>query len=748
MKAIHTLERPAPSSGFGDAMRRIWLAGICLALAACGGSADAPPPPETAPIVVTQPADQSVVEGTAATFGVTAEGVTPLAFQWSSSADGVTFTAIAGATSATYTTGATTLAQSGTRYRVVASNSLGSVTSSAAVLTVTPAVVAPAIAMQPVDQSVVAPATATFNVTAAGTSPSYEWQVSSDGGATFDVVAGAADAPTLTISGTTTAQSGQRYRVRVSNGAGSVISNSALLTVTSAPAAPAFTTQPAAQTIAAGQGASFTVAATGTPAPTIQWRIGGSNLADGTQASGACAGASVSGATSATLTLTAVPIGCDGAVFSAVATNGVNPDATSNGAALTVNPTSAAPTITLQPVAVSVPTAATATFTSAASGVPSPTVQWYQSTDGGSTWALINGATSASFTTPANGLADSGKLFRAVFTNASGSVNSNAAMLTVEGPFKVPGRIAFDAAGELYVADTFNDTIREVSPGGVVTTLAGLVGIVGSADGTGSAARFDLPGGVAVDGSGNIYVADTINFTIRKISSGGVVSTLAGLAGTSGSADGAGSAARFDLSYGVAVDAAGSIYVADTGNHTIRTITPAGVVSTLAGSAGVSGSTDGTGSAARFNDPVDVAVDAIGNVYVADEVNDTIRMITPGGIVTTLAGLAGSPGSADGIASVARFNQPAGIALDAAGNVYVADTRNHTIRKITPAGVVSTLAGLAGSQGSADGTGSAARFNFPADVAVDAAGNIFVSDSSNDLIRKITPTGVVTTFAR
>jgi protein CpxP len=223
-----------------------------------------------------------------------------------------------------------------------------------------------------------------------------------------------------------------------------------------------------------------------------------------------CAGASVSGAISATLTLTAVPIGCDGAVFSAVAANGVSPDAASNGAALTVNPTSAAPTITLQPVAVSVPTAATATFTSAASGVPSPTVQWYQSTDGGSTWALINGATSASFTTPANGLADSGKLFRAVFTNASGSVNSNAAMLTVEGPFKVPGRIAVDAAGELYVADTFNDTIREVSPGGVVTTLAGLVGIVGSADGTGGAARFDLPGGVAVDASGNVYVADGV----------------------------------------------------------------------------------------------------------------------------------------------------------------------------------------------------------------------------------------------
>ncbi len=200
MNAIHTLERPVSLPGFGDARRRIVLAGICLALAACGGSADAPPPPETVPTVVTQPADQSVVEGSAATFSVTADGAAPLAYQWSSSTDGIAFTAIAGATSPSSSTAATTLAQSGTRYRVAVSNSLGSVTSSAAVLTVTPALVAPTITMQPADQSVIAPATATFNVTTTGTSPSYEWQVSTDGGETFAPIVGAANGPSLTVA--------------------------------------------------------------------------------------------------------------------------------------------------------------------------------------------------------------------------------------------------------------------------------------------------------------------------------------------------------------------------------------------------------------------------------------------------------------------------------------------------------------------------------------------------------------------
>ena len=337
--------------------------------------------------------------------------------------------------------------------------------------------------------------------------------------------------------------------------------------------------------------------------------------------------------------------------------------------------------------------------------------------------------------------------------------------------FFAPRGVAADTAGKVYVADNGNDTVRSITTTGSVTTLAGLASS-GSADGIGSAARFNYPQGVAVDGGGNVYVGDTDNFTTRKITSATVVSTLAGLAGSQGSVDGAGSAARFIDPNGTAVDSAGNVYVADSNNSNsaVRKITPAGivstlavgniydgaygvpwtarvmsmwhfpvkapsakispdgVVSTLAGSPFTPGSTDGTGSEARFAFPEDVAVDSAGNVYVADTSNNTIRKITPAGVVTTLAGLAGSPGSADGTGSAAQFHYPTGVAVDSAGNLYVADSSNSTVRKITPAGAVSTLAGLAGSQGSADGTGSAARFNQPHGMAVDNTGHVYVAE--------------------
>jgi streptogramin lyase len=313
--------------------------------------------------------------------------------------------------------------------------------------------------------------------------------------------------------------------------------------------------------------------------------------------------------------------------------------------------------------------------------------------------------------------------------------------------FNSASGVAVDTTGNVYVAEDANNTIRKVTPAGVVTTLAGLAVTPGSANGTGSAARFDRPSGVAVDTNGNVYVADTYNFTIRKVTPAAVVTTLAGLAGSWGSVNGTGGAARFNEPYGVAVDTNGNAYVADYVNCTIRKVTPAGVVTTLAGSASQSGSANGTGSAARFNSPSGVAVDSAGNLYVADTYNYSVRKVTPTGVVTTLAGLAGSYGSADGTGSAAQFSVLSGVAVDGDGNVYVADTSNDTIRKVTPAGVVTTLAGLAGSPGYADGAGSAAQFNHPSGVAVDANGNVYVADTINDTIRKVTPMGVVTTLA-
>ena len=316
---------------------------------------------------------------------------------------------------------------------------------------------------------------------------------------------------------------------------------------------------------------------------------------------------------------------------------------------------------------------------------------------------------------------------------AAGSLDG----VTTGARFNKPSGVAADAFGNVYVADAGNQTIREILAGGRVITLAGSVGITGTNDGTGSAARFTYPSAVAVDGAGNLYVADSQNSTIRKVAPGGIVTTFAGMPGNSGSADGAGSNARFFEPNGVAVDTGGNVYVADTGNSTIRKITLAGVVTTLAGSAGNIGSADGPGNSARFYMPYGVVVDLAGNVYVTDTFNNTVRKVTAGGVVSTLAGLAGASGSADGTGSNARFNGPDGAAaVDTAGNLYLADYNNNTIRKITPAGAVTTLAGLAGSSGANDGFGSVARFYNPSGLAVDSAGDVFIADTENDTIRE------------
>lgn len=312
--------------------------------------------------------------------------------------------------------------------------------------------------------------------------------------------------------------------------------------------------------------------------------------------------------------------------------------------------------------------------------------------------------------------------------------------------FAEPFGVAVDGAGNLYVADTSNNAVRKVTPAGVVSTLAGGRG-KGSADGTGPAAQFDEPRGIAVDSAGTVYLADYNNSSVRKISAAGVVSTLAGLAGVQGSSDGSGSSARFNAPSGIAVDGAGNVFVADTANRTLRKITPQGVVSTLAGSPVGAGSVDGTGAAARFSEPRGVSIDAQGSLYVADYHDHTLRKVTAAGVVTTVAGSAGQADSGDGSAAAARFFSPSGTAVDAQGQVYVADTANNTIRKLTPAGQVSTWAGLAGRSSSVDATGAAARFEDPYALAVDAGGQVWVVDATDHSIRRVSPAGVVSTVA-
>jgi serine/threonine protein kinase len=248
--------------------------------------------------------------------------------------------------------------------------------------------------------------------------------------------------------------------------------------------------------------------------------------------------------------------------------------------------------------------------------------------------------------------------------------------------------VAVDSSGDLYVADEDNNTVSKITPAGVVTELAGKRGTPGTLDGSRGDARFSILRGITIDRAGNLYVADS--YTVRKITPAGDVNTLAGKAGTPGTVDGAGSEARFSIPSGVAVDDSGNVYVADT--YTIRKITPAGVVSTLAGGLRHAGSADGTGASARFSDQAKgVAVDKEGNVYVADTYNNTIRKITPSGVVSTVAGAVGQRGHVDGTGGTARFNDPQGIAVDGRGNIYVADRENQVIRRVTPNSVVSTL---------------------------------------------------------
>lgn len=301
--------------------------------------------------------------------------------------------------------------------------------------------------------------------------------------------------------------------------------------------------------------------------------------------------------------------------------------------------------------------------------------------------------------------------------------------------FTLPYGIALTKDGGLLVGDWGNNLVRKISPEADVTTFAGN-GNRTTVNGNGIAASFEDLASLTVDANGTAFVADAGGHRIRKITPAGDVTTVAGN-GTNTTTDGNGTAATFNTPTSVAVDAAGNLYVLEYGSGVVRKITPAGDVSNMAGSS-PRGFADGTGTAAKFGSGYNIAIDASGNLYVADSSNHRIRKITPTRVVTTLAGT-GTPGAADGPGSSATFSSPSGVAVDADGNVYVADSVNHLLRRITPAGVVSTLAGQKGVQGGQDGIGEAATFARPQGLTINAAGTLYVADTFGNLIRKVTP---------
>jgi streptogramin lyase len=314
----------------------------------------------------------------------------------------------------------------------------------------------------------------------------------------------------------------------------------------------------------------------------------------------------------------------------------------------------------------------------------------------------------------------------------SGAVNGTG----TNAAFSDPAAIVVDTNGNFFVADSQNHAIRKITTNGEVTTFAGQLGVAGSAPGTGTGAQFDTPCGLAFDPAGNLYVSDTGNNLIRKITSAGAVSTFAGVAGTGGFLDGAAGGALFNSPLGIAVAPNGAVFVADSGNHCIRKIF-GGMVSTFAGLPQVWGTMNGQGTNAQFNGPVGLAFDSRTNLFVSDANNDTIRKIAPDGTVSTFAGVAGLDGAADGDVGSARFRSPAELTFDRKGNLFVADSLNQTVREIATNGIVSTVTGLAGIYGDDDGVNGAGRFFNPYGLVIGADGSLHVADTYNELVRTV-----------
>lgn len=692
------------------------MAMLVIALSGCPRDELDLPVPDQGPVITQQPADQSVTTGATATFNVVASaGVT---YQWQSLVN-ANWTNIPGATAASHSVAGTTMGQSGTQYRVLVSVGAATVVSSPATLTVTVVIVAPSIIVQPADQTVTEPATATFNVTATGSAPlTYQWQRSTAGA--FANIAGATTATFVTPATVRANDNGAQFRVQVTNSAGTATSNTATLTVSPAPIAPAFTTQPADVTVTAPATASFTVAATGTPAPTLQWQVsgdGGTTWGDVGAGTGATSPAYVTEATS-------TPI--SGRRYRAVATNSAG-SANSNAATLTVNPAPVAPVITTSPADATVYEPALATFTVAATGTPSPGIQWQRSNDSGVVWNNIVGATSGGYTTPATSVAaDNNARFRAVVQNVAGSQTSNAAILTV--------------LTTVAPAITTHPVFQEVTGGAQISYTAAASGAPTPAlqwqrTDDGGTTWTDIPGATAATYSFNPLRADdgaefravatntagTATSNAARFNNLATMSVLTSENAVSGGA----STPPFQRFNGSGLDNAGN-FVFTYGNQNnanidvIRTIVPTtGALSDRA--------TISTGLAATG-----IAFDPAGNMYIANY--DRVRLVDTNGVQSNFA---------------TGYNRVFSGIVYLGGSLILSNDAACVVHALTVPGTLqTTIAGVSNICTQVDGTGPLVRLGNPNGLALDSvSGNLFLCDALGGRLASLTTGGTVTTLS-
>lgn len=697
------------------------LATCVAALAGCGGGGggdgtpgpapDSPGSTQTAVAISAQPQDQRVQLGQEARFSVAASGAT--AYRWESSADRVDWAQWPGATGDHLNVSAAELALNGRRFRVVVAGDGSSVTSNTATLFVTEAPVQ--LDTQPSSTVVIPGADAVFFSFANTAGATVQWEMSTDGGSSWAAIPGASS-PTLTLAAVKLSDDGKLVRAVWGNSTGEVASDAAKLGVLNI-AGLAISAEPADATIAAGTTARFS--AEGPPDANWQWQVSGD---------GGSTWANITGARSTSLSLPAVAMSDNGKRYRASVSLGVS-STTTRVALLTV-------------------VSATSRNLSLLAGQPGGP----GSADGFGSDARLNWANWTASDAAGNVYVTTRCAVRKI--DVTGWVSTIAGSRVCGGEdgastmtLREPAGIVALPNGQLAVADSGTNSIRLITTDGVVSTLAGTFTVDGgAADGQGAAASFRRPTGIARDAAGNLFVADSGNHTIRKITSSGDVSTYAGRAGVSGEVDGPAATATFTSPEGIAVDSSGAVYVSEPGSAVVRKISPSGMVTTLAGSAGSKGSVDGAGSAARFAYPAGLAVDASGVLYVGDSANHTVRKVQSDGSVTTLAGTPGVGGSVDGDLASATFTSPTGLAVGPAGDLYVVDWWEQTVRKISVGGNVTTVAGKAAHVGQYDGTGASAAFDHPHGLAKDSQGNIYVGSSANALVRKVTPAGATSSF--